>query len=259
MLGKCKLCLKEDVDLQKSHLLSQAIYKTLRGENGPKNPNPYQISREGSVQSSKQQRTHLLCRPCEAILSKNGENWFFRNGMKADGRFPLADVLRKAQPSVGTLADNTRLYEAGLIPEIDSLAMSHFATGIFWKASVHGWNDDGRVPVNLFGYADQFRRFLLGEREFPQNAVLTVVVRERGLLDRLTYAPAGSSKGATSSYRFPIPGFNFMLTIGSKIPQRTSQYCFVRGVGKPIVVTSTLDTFLMQEAQDMLARNSSGL
>jgi hypothetical protein len=211
------------------------------------------------TRSSKQQRTYLLCRPCELILSKNGENWFFRNGMKADGRFRLADVLRKAHSSVGTLADNTRLYEAALIPEINSLAIAHFATGIFWKASVHGWNDDGRVPVSLFGYADQFRRFLLGEREFPQSAVLTVVVRERGLLDRLTYAPAGFSKGATSSYRFPIPGFNFMLTVGKKIPQRTSQYCFVRGVGKPIVVTSTLETFLMQEAQDMLARSSSGL
>ena len=253
MIGTCRLCLKDGVDLQRSHLLSAAVYRILR-DDGTTNPNPVQITPEGSVQSSKQQRAHLLCRTCEAILSREGEDWIFRHGMKSDGSFPLADLLRTYRPSVGTLEEHTRLYESDLIPEINTSAITHFAVGIFWKASLYPWNTDRTIPVNLAGYDDGFRGFLLGEAEFPQDAVLTVCVREGGVIDRLTHTPHGVQGPAISNYQFPIPGFSFVLTIGKNIPPRTSQYCFVRGLGKPIVTTLAVEQFLFDRAQRAVTR-----
>ncbi len=254
MIGTCKLCQRECVELQRSHLLSAAVYRILREENGTSNPNPVQITPEGRVQSSKQQRAHLLCRSCEAILSRQGEDWIFRNTMKNDGSFPLSDLLRTYKPSVGTLEGHTRLYEANLIPEINAAAITHFAIGIFWKASLYPWNTDKTIPVKLAGYDDAFRRFLLGEAGFPQDAVLTVYVREGGVIDKLTHTPYGSSGPEMSSYQFPIPGFSFMLTLGKNIPQRISQYCFVRGLGRPIVTTVAVEEYLFNQAQQAAVR-----
>ena len=254
MIGTCRLCLKAGVELERSHLLSAAVYRILRDDGKVPNANPFLITPEGSVQSSKQQWAFLLCEPCEAILSREAEDWIFRHGMKADGNFPLADVLRKVRPSVGTLADHTRLYEGILIPEINSHAITHFAIGIFWKASVYEWNTDKTIPVNLLGYQDEFRRFLLGEAVFPQDAVLTVLVREAGAIDRLTHTPFGSVGAVTATYQFPIPGFSFVLTIGKNIPQRISQYCFVRGLGSPIVTTVAVEEFLFHQAQRAVNR-----
>jgi hypothetical protein len=242
------------MELQRSHLLSAAIYRILRDDGRAANPNPVVITPEGRVQSSKQQWAHLLCRFCEAILSREGEDWIFRHGMKNDGSFPLADVLRRSKPSVGALAEHTRLYESVLISEINAAAITHFAMGIFWKASIHGWNTDGTIPVNLGRYDDEFRRFILGEADFPKDAVLAVMVREGGVIDRLTHTPAGVAGAQVSTYQFPIPGFSFVLTIGTNIPERTSQYCFVRGLGRPIVTTIAVEQFLFQQAQGAIAR-----
>ena len=254
MIGTCKLCLRDGVELQRSHLLSAAIYRILRDDGVSPNPNPVLITPEGRVQSNQQQWAHLLCRPCEALLSREGEDWVFRHGMKQDGRFPLAELLRRSQPSVGTPEEHTRLYEAALIPGINSAAITHFAIGIFWKASVYGWNTDGSIPVNLAGYGDQFRHFLLGEADFPKEAVLAVLVREGGPMDRLTHTPAGSSGPDISTYQFPVPGFSFVLTLGKNISERISQYCFVRGNGKPIVITVATEQFLFQQAQRAIER-----
>jgi hypothetical protein len=176
--------------------------------------------------------------------------------MKNDGTFPLADVLRKARPSVGTLTEHTRLYESVLIPEINAAAITHFAIGIFWKASIHGWNTDGSIPVDLAPHDDEFRQFLLGRGDFPKDVVLAVMVREGGTIDRLTHTPAGNAGPQMSIYQFPIPGFSFVLTIGKNIPERISQYCFVRGLGRPMVTTIAVEQFLIQQAQGAIARAS---
>lgn len=206
------------------------------------------------MQSNQQQWAHLLCRSCEALLSREGENWIFRHGMKQNGSFLLAELLRRSRPSVGTPGEHTRLYEAARIPEINATAITHFAIGIFWKASVYGWNTDGSIPVNLAGYDDQFRHFLLGEAEFPKDAVLAVLVREGGPIDRLTHTPARSAGPDISTYQFPIPGFSFVLTIGKNISERISQYCFVRGMGRPIVITVATEQFLFEQAQRAIER-----
>jgi hypothetical protein len=129
--GTCKLCVKTDVGLRRSHLLSAAIYRILRDDRRTANPDPVVNTPEGARQTSKQQWAHLLCWSCEAVLLREGEDWIFRNGMKKDGRFPLAEMLARVRPSVGTPVEHTRLYESDLVPEISAAAITHFAAGIF--------------------------------------------------------------------------------------------------------------------------------
>ena len=198
MLGKCKLCLREGVELKNSHYISAAVYRALRDEVPGKNPNPFHLSQGHSIQSSNQDRAHLLCAECELRFSKGGENWFFRHSMKKDGRFKLLDMLKAGQASVLDGATPI-LYEADKFPAINVDALVYFATSVFWRGSIHGWNDDGSVPVNLHGYADQFRRYLLGERRFPKHAVLQGMIRPPGPVARVTYGPVGCRVAATAT------------------------------------------------------------
>jgi len=174
--------------------------------------------------------------------------------MKQDGSFLSAELLRRSRPSVGTIGEHTRLYEAARIPEINATAITHFAIGIFWKASIYDWNAGGSIPVNLAGCDDQLRRCLLGEADFPKDGVLAVLAREGGPIDRLTHTPTGSAGPDISTYQFPIPGFSFVFTIGRDISERVSRYCFVRGVGRPIVITVATEQFLFQQAQRAIER-----
>ncbi len=254
MVGKCKLCLQEGVELRMSHYISAAVYRTLRGAAAPgMNPNPFHVSRGQSVQSSKQDRASLLCSDCEQRVSRGGEDWFFRNTLRNDGKFKLLQTLLAGRASVHQQGVPTILYEANLFPEIDADALTYFASSVFWRGSIFGWNSDGSVPVNLHGYADQFRRYLLGERGFPEKASLMAVVRPPGSpVDKVIYGPVGSSRGGNSYYRFPVPGFSFMLMVGPKLSERDKRYCLVRGAGRPLVVTTIPDEHIFREARSAL-------
>ena len=81
-----------------------------------------------------------------------------------------------------------------------------------------------------------------------------MLVPEGGTIDRLTHTPVGSAAPDISTYQFPIPGFSFVLTIGKNISERISQYCFVRGVGRPIVMIVATEQFLFQQAQRFIER-----
>lgn len=253
MLGKCKLCLREAVELRLSHYISAAVYRTLRGNDAPgMNPDPFHVTKSASFQSSKQDRAHLLCAECELRFSNGGENWFFRHSLKKDGTFKLLDTLMAGPASVWQEGVPTILYEADRFPGINADALVYFAASVFWRGSIHGWNNDGSVPVNLHGYADQFRRYLLGEREFPKGAALMAVVRPPSLVDRVTYGPTGRARGRKSCYRFPLPGFSFMLLMGPNLTEQDKRYCLVRGLGRPLVVTSIPDEHIFKEVRTAL-------
>ena len=254
MVGKCRLCLRENVELKLSHYISAAVYRTLRGAAAPgMNPDPFHVTQGKSFQTSKQDRAHLLCSECELRFSKNGEDWFFKNTLQKSGKFRLLETLSAGPASVYQQGVPTILYEADLFPSVNADAITYFAASVFWRGSIYGWNHDGSVPVNLHGYADQFRRYLLGERGFPERASLMAVVRPPGSpVDKVTYGPVGSSRGGNSYYRFPVPGFSFMLLIGPKLSEREKRYCLVRGVGRPLVVTTIPDEHIFREARTAL-------
>jgi hypothetical protein len=254
MLGKCVLCLTDNVELQCSHFIPAGVYRRLRDEKA-QNPNPWTLTENGAVQTSRQPKTPLLCKQCEGLFSKEGEDWIFRNGRQKDNGFPLLKVLKSKRPDVSSVHSPTKIYYTDHIPEINTQALTYFATSMFWRGSVHNWNDNGTIPVPLGPYQERFRRYLLGDEVFPRNCTLWVVVREGGSVERLTYQPMGKKDGGVHTFKFPMPGFGFTLMIGRALPLQIREKCVVNGPGKPIFVTSIIENILEKDATQMLQQS----
>jgi hypothetical protein len=141
-----------------------------------------------------------------------------------------------------------------LIPEIDVSALAYFAASIFWRGSIHPWNDDGTVPVSLGPYQEQFRRYLMGLDAFPKDCALWVSVREAKEIDRLTYTPVGKKDGKCHVFKFPMPGLAFLLAVSKNVPSKYRENCFVYAHGNPLVVTSIVEPLLLEEATRLLRR-----
>ena len=165
MIGECKLC-RQITTLRDSHYLSKGIYKRLH-DLTERNPNPISISRNAIVQTSKQKTAYLLCSDCEQRLSTYGENWVLGHCLQVDGSFPLASILSSKPPYISS--KETKVYNASLIGEIDVPALVYFATSIFWRGSIYGWNGDGSMPVSLGPFQEQFRKYLLRLDAFPKE------------------------------------------------------------------------------------------
>jgi hypothetical protein len=253
--GQCRLCLKPGVELQKSHYIPAAVYKVLR-EGDKTNPNPWVITKDGSVQTSKQKTAYLLCSKCENLLSKNGENWVLKHYLRADGRFPLAEILSSRAPYMATRGNPTKVFAAAVIPEIDVSALAYFGASIFWRGSIYEWNTDGSIPVRLGRFQEQFRGYLIdgGLTAFPQDCSLWVIVREGNEVSRLTHTPVGERVENVHAYRFPMPGLAFTLIVSKNIPENYRKTCIVRGERHPLIVTSIIERSLEVEAVKMIGR-----
>jgi hypothetical protein len=249
-MEQCKLCLQNVERLEESHFLSAGIYRILRDDK-EKNPNPWLLTRTTAVQTSRQMTARLLCRACEQRFSKYGETWVLGHCLRKDGSFPLASILAPIVPDVWSDTTATRLYYASKIPEINISALTYFAASIFWRGSIHPWNDDASIPVRLGPFQEQFRQYLMGLQAFPKDCSLWVVVREGKEINRLTYAPIGKREGNFHVYKFPMPGLGFSLVVSKNIPQNYREKCFVHGPGNPIVVTTLIEQFLMDDAVKM--------
>jgi hypothetical protein len=247
MIGTCKLCLTPGVDLQDSHFIPAGIYRQLR-ETGQGNPNPVTITEEASFQSSRQMKAHLLCSACEDRISKRGEDWVLKHFLRADGTFRLADLLAAEVPAAMADGQQTKVYFTKGVSGVNVDAITNFASSIFWRGSIHPWNHDASVPVPLGPFAEQFRRYLMAESDFPRHAALFVTVRDGGEVSRLTSTPVGKRHGQFRIYKFPMPGLAFALAVGQGIPDRYRAYCFYRGERNPISVTPLLEDIIQQDA-----------
>jgi len=58
------------------------------------------------------------------------------------------------------------------IPEINVNAISYFAASMFWRGSIHPWNEDGTYPVSLGPFQEQFRQYLMELQPFPKDCAL---------------------------------------------------------------------------------------
>ena len=251
-MANADFCLNEGVELQDSHFLPKAIYKILRDDD-EKNPNPWKLTPEAAVQTSKQITEYLLCSSCEQNLNKNGENWVLRHCLKSDSNFLIKEILDKKVADIIDPSDlsGTRIYYTLKIIEINIGALTYLASSVFWRGSIHAWNQDGTVPVPLGPYQERFRKYLNGEAAFPRHCFLWVLVRDGDKINCLTYAPIGQKKLTYWVYKFPIPGLAFFLFVGKCVPALYRNYCFVSGDSNPIIVTPDIEKHLLTDAVQM--------
>jgi hypothetical protein len=231
--GLCKLCGKDSL-LEDSHLVPAAVYRLLRSSISA-NPNPVFITARGAVQTSGQAKTYLLCRSCEDILSSEGERRVLPLLAREDKTFPLYDLLMKVSPDL--ITENVTAYAAARNPQIPVEALTHFALGIFWKASVHHWHGSKTENQIILGpYEQKIRSFIREPRKnpFPENVALMVAVLPPPNVTLLMNLPEQAPRGGGfRNFRFYIPGVQFVLGVGKNVETDT---CFQTNPLHPIWV-----------------------
>lgn len=243
--GICKLCLMNK-RLAKSHLMPAALYETCRAPYSE----PIKVSSEIVLETSRQTQDYLLCDGkdgCEEVLNSGGENWTLPMLMRKDRTFPLYDILAAATPEFDE--PDLKAYSASKIPAIDVAKLTHFAMGIFWKASIHTWKKQPSDPrIKLGPYSEAIRRYLRGETGFPDRMVLAVDVGDptNGMI-LFTDPVTGAEKHSHFSY---VPGVLFTLMVGgTATAEELKARCFATNVHHPIVVSENLTGLLESHLQ----------
>jgi len=231
--GKCPLCLLEK-ELIRSHLAPAALYSSCRTPQSQ----PVIVTPEAVVQSSRQWQDYLLCGECDNSFSRRGERWVLPLLARSDGSFPLYATLTKGQPEL--VEGGTALYAAAKNPGIDVAKLTHFAMGIFWKASVYSWSRERNAPpIDLGKHGEEVRRFLRAEGCFPERMALIVGVSPPPIMPTFNMPYLDSAEGF-HSFLLHVPGINFALHVGNSLPTELKRTCFASHPLHPIIVSGEL-------------------
>jgi len=240
-VGICGLCLQER-QLQYSHLMPAAMYRRTLTP-GAANPNPVLVSKRTTVYTSDQLRAHLLCRDCEQLFSRNGENYVMRM-VAGQQRFPLLEMLQGAN---AVESGDFRGYTLQALPNLDRSKLAYFALSVFWRASIHVWrNRDGTLTTIDLGkrYNEELRRYLLGEAEVSENIALLTVVCTDALSRGSFFSPTLDKKSGYRSYSFNARGLLFILFVGGNCPDSLKNICCIRSPRQWIFARSCEDKII---------------
>jgi hypothetical protein len=228
--GVCLGC-KKVKQLVSSHLVSRAVYDYLRTDQ----LHPI-VAGGGEVRATTEQlQAELLCQDCENILNQGGEQWMLGKLCEFNRQFPLYDIVHRQAPIDSDPDGET--FAAGTNPEIDVQRISHFALGIFWKASIHLWQFG---QITLGTYREEIRTWLLGETAFPKNVALNVILSRPAAAQIIMNPPYETIPTPCHTYLFHVPGVLFRLSVGKQIPAAEKLLCFYSSSEHFIIVSDTI-------------------
>jgi hypothetical protein len=234
----CGLCL-ESKPLVSSHLIPAAYYRQLRVSER-QNPNPVLVGDSSSTITSGQVKETLLCSACEQLFNTRGERWVIQNGFRGENEFRAQKLLRKSEP-LHTLREVT-IYPGRRIQGFDLDALIYFATSVYWRAGARRWwLHDHHGQLDLGPYQEWLRLFLLGDGEFPNDAVAWVSVAASVKPENVVVFPYGGSRDGFHLYEFSVPGLAFHLFLGKRIPDEIRSLCAVRSAEGYTCLSSNVD------------------
>jgi hypothetical protein len=211
--GDCKLCLSTGIDLRDSHFLPRSFYALLRTPDHA----PVHLSTEKLYSSVKQIKDYVFCNSCEQCFGK-AEGWIKLMLPQIGGPFPLRDRLMKQTPVIQE--PDWALYETASNPEINVEKFMHFGIGVFYKGSVHPWNNGTTRPYTPLAPEDQeaLRQYVLGNANLPKNMALIISVDSLPVVWQAMIQPYPAEPLQDfKHYLFYIPGILFQLLIGDSV------------------------------------------
>jgi hypothetical protein len=212
MLGHCKLCRRDDVDLQQSHYMPAALY--------PKKINLEYLSREGVRPLTAEIMAPLLCFDCEQRFSRNGESEVLRYiaGKIVDKPNPL---LAKLELLVVREEDDSLKSYYGLDAGLNMDMFAYFALSMVWR-STHSWPVPGggnTKPLRFGAFEAPIRRFLAGESaDFPSDISVAVIVCTDKLSREAWFLPEQFDEVWYHNCRFLAFGVTFRVAMGKSMP-----------------------------------------
>jgi hypothetical protein len=222
-LGKCKLCLRDGVELLKSHFVSRKLYYS--GKKGLEFANFID-----SGFDPEELREPLLCEACEARFSQNGEDEVLRH---AAPKFVLKSMPLAERMKVAWARDNepsAPRHDARDF-NIDAEKFAYFALSIVWRRTIHEWSP--AVPRwDLGQFAEDMRKYLLGQTPFPGNMAVIVMVCTDEASRRMWTIPAQFVEAGCLNFAFDVRGIRFRAMMGHLPP--FAHYANCRGPQRPI-------------------------
>jgi hypothetical protein len=232
-IGKCRMCLHEK-RLVRSHLMPAALYDYCRTGSH----RPVRVGSGFVMPTDRQTQDYLLCEDCENVLNTGGEKWILGKLATWERTFPLYDLLTKVPPIVDEVGE--AVYLAGENPEIEVEKITHFALGLFWKASVYSWRGDTTdVRIDLGPYSDEIRRWLRGQNAFPKYLYLTVVVEKPQKAQITINSPYEGVRQRWRQHFVHVPGVLFMMTLGKAVDD-SMRALSILNAGNPINISDNL-------------------
>lgn len=139
------------------------------------------------------------------------------------------------------------VYDVSAITEIEVEKLAYFAASILWRGSAHQWRFGKQLltRISLGPYEEELRQYLLGQAQFPRNAVLAVDVIADAILRRGVIPPFGGKReGGIWSYALPFFGIVLTMVIGNTMSKSLRKHCtypserpfITRGMTKPETV-----------------------
>jgi hypothetical protein len=246
--GKCRMCLRERM-LVRSHLMPAALYDYCRKEEH----HPIKVGGGIVIPTDRQTQDYLLCEDCEDVLNAGGETWILDKLATWEGSFPLYDLLTKVPPLFDE--DGMVVYLAAQNAEIDVEKLTHFALGLFWKASAHSWLGDRKDSrIDLGPYSEDIRKWLLGQNAFPNYVYLVVVIEKPHRAQITMNDPYEGVRQGWRTHFAHVPGVLFLMALGKTVDESVRSLS-ITTAGNPINVSDTLtDNFEKLMVQSL--RNS---
>lgn len=235
-IGTCKLCLLTK-DIKDSHLMPRALYVKSRGSGTTGNQAPLLVTKDAEKQSSYQITDYVLCGDCEQRLNVGGESYVLGIVAKQNLDFPLLDQLQ-AIPSTLKLPD-CDCYSASDTPTIDRDKIAYFALSVFWRASIHTWEQENgdKVKIELGQkYNEELRQYLMALTPVPRNASLQVVVCSDQLNRGAFFPPAENQKIKDRTFIFVARGLTLFFRISNTLEDYQKRLSIVNTVERWILI-----------------------
>jgi hypothetical protein len=222
-IGQCKLCLRQNVELRKSHIVpSWAYARVLSDQAKPAHP-VYVRDGIASV-TSEQVWERMLCEACERLFG-GWESYASRMVVQEDGSFPW--IKGCTGGLVVTGGEEMALLDAS---SLETHKLWLFALSVIWRASV---GREVSLEISLGAREERLRSYLLGEATLPHNlhlnAILLAPPANSNLpsADRFVTFPKASPEGSFERYWFCVCGVEFHLYIDDGLPGHIRRLCFI--------------------------------
>ena len=232
-IGKCRMCLDKK-SLVRSHLMPAALYDYCR----KREHRPIKVGGGFVIPTDRQTQDYLLCEDCEDVLNAGGERWILGKLATWERTFPLYDLLTKVPPLFDE--GDMVVYLAGQNPTIEVEKLTHFALGLFWKASVHSWRGNTTDPrINLGPYSEEIRKWLRGQSAFPEYVYLIIVVEKPERAQIAMNDPYEGVRGEWRTHFVHVPGVLFMMSLGKTVDDSVRALS-ITNAGNPISLSDAL-------------------
>ena len=211
--GICKLCLLEK-DLQQSHFVGAGLYRIADKRGGA-----VVKTQKLFLGTDKQIRDYVLCRECEQLFNKKGEDYVMRLVKQDSGNFPLLELLSKHKPIATGPNSGDRFSGAEIGLDMEKIA--YYGLSMFWRAAVHTWpiRVQGQVTGGGKLSADDLegmRKYLQGESGWPSGIVLQVIVCTDLISQDNVQVPTDWENDVYMGSSMVAYGIFFMLIVGVK-------------------------------------------